>query len=90
MKPLLEGIIADSLEGSNIFLAAQAPRYPLGYGLSLALVVNAILACLLMRGILLHINKKRDEMPESEIRAKYTEEELVNLGDRSPLFRYVI
>lgn len=27
-------------------------------------------------------------MSEEEIRAKYTPEELVDLGDRSPLYRY--
>ena len=29
-------------------------------------------------------------MTEDEIRAKYTEEELEQLGDRSPLFRYTL
>lgn len=31
---------------------------------------------------------KRDAIPEEEIRAKYTDNELVLLGDKSPLFRY--
>ncbi|CAH0058004.1 unnamed protein product [Clonostachys solani] len=35
-------------------------------------------------------NRKRDEMSEDEIRAKYTEQELLDLGDRSPLYRYVL
>lgn len=81
---------ANRLQGSNIFLARQAPKYALGYGMSLALVITAIVACLVMRSVLLHINKKRDQMPEEEVRAKYTEEQLLEMGDESPLFRYVI
>lgn len=38
--------------------------------------------------ILKRINAKRDTMDENEIRAKYTEEELAEMGDDSPLFRY--
>jgi hypothetical protein len=38
--------------------------------------------------ILKRINAKRAAMDEGEIRAKYTEEELSEMGDLSPLFRY--
>lgn len=38
--------------------------------------------------ILKRINAKRAAMDESEIRARYTEEELSEMGDMSPLFRY--
>lgn len=38
--------------------------------------------------ILRRINKKRDAISPDEIYAKYTPEELSEMGDRSPLFRY--
>lgn len=76
--------------GSNIFLAEQVPRYWLAYGLSLFLVCSAILATVFMRILLVSANKKRDEMSEEDVRAAYSPEELIFLGDKSPLFRYVI
>ena len=36
------------------------------------------------------INAKRAAMDEREIRARYTEEELSDVGDTSPLFRYAV
>lgn len=41
-----------------------------------------------MRFMLARINKQRDRFTEEEIRAKYTDEELTEMGDMSPLFRY--
>lgn len=38
--------------------------------------------------ILKRINAKRALMSEDEIRAKYTDDELAEMGDESPLFRY--
>uniref|UniRef100_A0A8H7K1Y2 Major facilitator superfamily (MFS) profile domain-containing protein n=1 Tax=Bionectria ochroleuca TaxID=29856 RepID=A0A8H7K1Y2_BIOOC len=75
--------------GANIFLDEQAPRYPLAYGLSLGVVVAGICAAMVLRFAVDRTNAKRDAIPESEIRAKYTEEELHELGDSSPMFRYV-
>lgn len=38
--------------------------------------------------ILKRTNAKRDAIPAEEIHAKYTDQELSDMGDRSPLFRY--
>ena len=39
-------------------------------------------------------NKKRDELLEREgeaaIKAKYTDQQLLDMGDRSPFFRYTL
>lgn len=75
--------------GSNIFLAEQAPTYRLGYGFGLAILAAANLATLTLRWSYDNDNRKRDAMDESEIRAKYSEEDLMKLGDKSPLYRYV-
>ncbi|KAK7214625.1 hypothetical protein V2G26_002628 [Clonostachys chloroleuca] len=72
-----------------MFLDEQAPRYPLAYSLSLGVVVAGMCAAMVLRFAVDRTNSKRDAIPESEIRAKYTEEELHELGDISPLFRYV-
>lgn len=75
--------------GSNIFLASQAPTYRLGYGFGLAILAAANLATLVLRWSYDKENKARDAMDETEIRATYSERELMELGDKSPLYRYV-
>ncbi|EGX95801.1 MFS nicotinic acid transporter Tna1, putative [Cordyceps militaris CM01] len=75
---------------SNIFIASQAPHYWIGYGMCLALVVVAILATVVMRVTLSKINRQRDALDEDEIRAMYSDAQLVEMGDRSPLVRYVL
>lgn len=37
-----------------------------------------------------HNNKQRAALTQEEIRAKYTDDELADLGDRSPLYRYTL
>ena len=72
---------AGGLVGSNIFLVEEEPRYWTGYGVSLALVTIAIASTFVLRFTYKRINAKRDAMTEEEIRAKYTEQELLDLGD---------
>lgn len=66
---------AGGLIGSNIFIAEQAPRYWLGYGLCLTFVVIAILATLVLRYAYKRANTKRDQLSETDIRSKYTDRE---------------
>lgn len=47
-----------------------------------------VVPSLLLRFMLSYENRKRDRVSESEIREKYSEDELAELGDKSPLFRY--
>ena len=76
--------------GSNIFLSNQAPDYWLGYGMGCGMVSAAIVCTMILKTVLERINKQRDAMDEGEIRAKYTEAQLIEMGDKSPLFRYVV
>ncbi|KAJ9501193.1 hypothetical protein H2202_002987 [Exophiala xenobiotica] len=76
--------------GSNLFLQEQKPRYWLGYGFCAGTVLSSILATLTLRYSWTKINAQRDRIDEAEVRANYTEEELNELGDKSPLFRYAI
>jgi hypothetical protein len=80
--------------GSNIYIASEAPKYPAGFGTSLAICVAAMLMAAVLRRAYANENKKRDELmrhkTDAEIRAQYTEQELLDLGDRSPFYRYTI
>ncbi|KAL4883545.1 major facilitator superfamily domain-containing protein [Aspergillus karnatakaensis] len=75
--------------GSNIYISSHAPTYPVGFGISMGML--AVFGCIwpvIYFFILKRINAKRAAMDETEIRAKYTEHELSEMGDLSPLFRY--
>lgn len=76
--------------GSNIFLQKQAPHYWLGYGMGLGMVTSAIVSTFVLKTVYVRINKKRDVVAEEEVRSRYGEDELLMLGDRSPLYRYVV
>ena len=82
------------IAGSNIFLAAQAPEYPTGFGTGIAICCCAIAMAYVLRVAYRKENEKRDrlmtEKSDDEIRAMYTEQELLDLGDRSPFFRYTL
>jgi hypothetical protein len=74
--------------GSFIFLARESPKYPTGFGTSLAFGLAGIF-CLLAVTYLYHRhNTKYADVDEDEIRAKYTPEELEKMGDSSPLYKY--
>ena len=63
--------------GSNIFLAEQKPHYWLGYGMGLGMTLAAIIATMILRKAYISANKKRDMISEEEVRAKYTEAEML-------------
>ncbi|CAI6097462.1 unnamed protein product [Clonostachys chloroleuca] len=74
--------------GSYIYKDNEKPKYTTGYGASLGFAVGGILAALTLEFVLFTINKKRAQVSEAEVRAKYTEDELEIMSDRSPLFKY--
>ncbi|KAF9888592.1 hypothetical protein FE257_008524 [Aspergillus nanangensis] len=76
--------------GSNIFLQEQAPNYWLGYGFSLGIVLASIVSAVILKVTFSRENAIRERMDEAEIRAKYSQAELMEMGDKNPLYRYVI
>ena len=76
------GIIA-----SNIYLTDQRPRYLVGYGVSLALIWMCGLACTVF-AIGLRLENKRRERGERDARLSLAKEEVENLGDDHPAFRF--
>ncbi|KAK3621191.1 hypothetical protein LTR56_017153 [Elasticomyces elasticus] len=74
------GIVA-----SNIFITNQAPKYPVGFGVSLALVWVTALSCTgLLIGLMIE-NRKRDR-GERDWRLELPDAD--NLGDDHPHFRF--
>ncbi|KAF7555164.1 hypothetical protein G7Z17_g2366 [Cylindrodendrum hubeiense] len=78
------------LIGSYIYLDSEAPRYPTGYGTSLAFGLAGIVAATLLEFLLKRDNAKKARMTDVEIRERYTEEELQRMGEKSPLFKYAL
>ncbi|KAH6679902.1 major facilitator superfamily domain-containing protein [Plectosphaerella plurivora] len=78
------------IAGSYIFIEAESPRYPTGFGASLGFAAAGVGACFALEAVYYLKNKKKAAMSEVEIREKYTDEELDEMGDRSPLFMYTL
>jgi len=80
--------------GSNIYFAAEEPKYQTGFGVSLAICVFSIIAAYILRVAYRRENRLRDELVAREgadaIKARYTEQELLDLGDKSPFYRYTL
>ncbi|KAI9148893.1 transporter [Paramyrothecium foliicola] len=75
--------------GSFMYLESEKPKYHTGFGLSLAFGGSGIIVALLLEWSYKTANAKKARIAE-EAKAKYTEEELFEMGDRSPLFKYVL
>ena len=76
------GIIA-----SNIYLPTQRPLYPVGFGVSLGLVWLCAISAVTFLVLIWLENKKRDEGKRDD-RMNASPEELDNLGDDHPGFRF--
>jgi hypothetical protein len=72
---------------SNFYRSVDAPKYLLGHGLEIMFVVfglGAVIALRISYGV---INKKRERSGEAEA---LSDEQLADLGDKSPSFRYTL
>jgi len=82
------------IAGSNVYLSAQAPKYPTGFGVCLAMICCAVIMCLVLRFAYDAENKRRRRLLEAEgeaaFRGRYTEQEMLDLGDRNPFFVYTL
>lgn len=80
--------------GSNIYLEREKPKYKTGFGVSLAMCCTAIAMTFVIRMAYKRENTKREallrEHGEEVIRARYTEQEMLDLGDKSPFYRYTL
>jgi hypothetical protein len=76
--------------GTNIFLEDQAPHYTVGYGVALGIICMGITACCVLEYNLWRLNRAKGNIEESEVREMYSPEQLVAMGEKSPLFRYTL
>ncbi|KAK3044282.1 hypothetical protein LTS18_001708, partial [Coniosporium uncinatum] len=86
---MLFGSVGGGSIGSNIYLAEQAPVYPLGFGFSVgATVLGAMIPATIHWWLMKRENKKRDALDVTEVQDTYTPTELSEMGEDSPLFKY--
>ncbi|KAG7783278.1 hypothetical protein KL910_005339 [Ogataea haglerorum] len=87
---MLLGSIGGGGIGSNIYIDSQAPYYPLGFGFSVGCtVLGAMIPCMCNYFYLRSQNRKRDALSQEEV-DKFSLEELSELGDMAPTYRYVL
>ncbi|KAL3433708.1 major facilitator superfamily domain-containing protein [Aspergillus tetrazonus] len=75
--------------GSFMYLEREKPKYYTGFGISLALGVTGVIMAVLLEWSYIIANRRK-EREADEARTRYTEEELFDMGDRSPLFKHVL
>ncbi|UCK59200.1 hypothetical protein AFCA_002022 [Aspergillus flavus] len=71
---------------SNFYRSQDAPKYILGHALELGFCVAGMIAAVILRLSYQMINRKRDRIDLSG----YDEAEMEKMGDRSPIFRYML
>lgn len=76
--------------GSFMFIDKESPQYYTGFGLGLSFGATGLLVSFLLEMIYKWTNARKARISEAEVRAKYTEEELLDMGDKSPLFKHVL
>ncbi|KAJ9130830.1 Major facilitator superfamily transporter [Pleurostoma richardsiae] len=88
---MLFGSVGGGSIGSNIYLASEAPTYPLGFGFSIgATVLGAMIPATIHWCLMRRENKRRDKIDATQVRVQYTPSELSEMGEDSPLFRFTL
>lgn len=86
---MLGGSIGGGSIGSTIFLAREAPTYPLGFGVSVgATVLGAMVPATIHWWLLRRENARRARLCVDEVESMYTRAQLADMGEDSPLFRF--
>lgn len=83
-------MIISGFIGTNVFLEDQAPHYTIGYGVCLGIICIGIAAASTLEYSLWRLNKSKSRMDENEAREQYSPEQLVAMGENSPLYRYTL
>lgn len=88
---MLFGSVGGGSIGSNIYLEEQAPTCPLGFGFSVgATVLGAMIPATVHWWLMRRENERREAVGADEVAERYTPEELGEMGEDSPLFRYTL
>ncbi|KAJ5958135.1 uncharacterized protein N7479_005285 [Penicillium vulpinum] len=75
--------------GSFMYIETESPKYPTGFGLSLALGGVGFFVALFLEWTYKIGNAKKERLAD-DARVNYTEDQLFDMGDKSPLFKYVL
>lgn len=75
------------LIGSYIYLDKESPRYPTGYGTSLAFGVLGVFCSLGLEFTYSTPNKKKAELLEAQVREMYTPDQLAKMEDKESPFQ---
>lgn len=88
---MLFGSVGGGSIGSNIYLDSQAPVYPLGFGFTIGCtVIGAMVPASIHWWLMKRENVKRGKIGEMQVRNQYSQKELSEMGEDSPLFRYTL
>ncbi|KAL4883377.1 major facilitator superfamily domain-containing protein [Aspergillus karnatakaensis] len=78
------------LVGSFIYLEREAPKYPTGFGSSFGFAAAGVVASLVLEARFWVVNRRNEGVGREEVLERYSAEEVQRMGDRSPLFRYML
>lgn len=88
---MLFGSVGGGSIGSNIYLAEQAPVYPLGFGFSVgATVLGAMIPATIHWWLMKRDNLRKDAMDIDQVLAEKSPQELSTMEEYSPLYRYTL
>lgn len=78
--------------GYSTLIESEAPKYTVGYAVCLGASILAIAGSVALRFVYGSLNQAKDLRygDETRVRMQCTEEQLMAMGDRSPLYRYVL
>ena len=77
--------------GANIFIESEAPTYIAGFTvLTVLVLVGGVGACIGNWYCLRAANIKKDRIPLEDLEGEYSENDLAEMGEYSPYFRYIL
>ncbi|KAE8386963.1 major facilitator superfamily domain-containing protein [Aspergillus alliaceus] len=76
--------------GSYMYMDTEKPKYYTGFVLSVAFGGSALILALVLKASFWWENKRKSKLSQAEVRERYTEEQLLDMGDKSPLFKYTL
>lgn len=75
--------------GSFMYVNREAPAYNTGNGITMGAGVVGCACAVVLHVVWKRANGQNGQRRESEVRSAYADDELLRLGDRGPLFRYM-
>ncbi len=83
-------MLSNSLRLSQLYPTTEGPHYIKGQAVTLGLLCFSAIVFTVMWFCLNHINRQRDEGKRGINTEGMTEEQIAELGDDSPRFRYTV